>query len=55
MDNNDKSIPDYESTVRSNENLRDKMEGVVNEPNRFNSMENQKRDNVPNNLVQSVD
>lgn len=56
MNNDETKIPNYEQTVRSNENLRDKMEGRVNEPNRFRSTENQKRDNdVSNNSIQSMD
>lgn len=57
MNNDTNKVPDYETTVRSSENLRDKMEGTVNEPNRFRSMENQERNtNIPeNNRIQSVD
>lgn len=60
--NNDKdSIHDYETTVRSSENLRDKMEGSVNEPNRFKSTENSHENcgSCPHssvcNLTQSID
>lgn len=35
---------DYEKTVRSNEDLRESMEGIVNEPNKDRSMENQQDD-----------
>lgn len=44
----------YERTVRSNEDLRNSMEGVINEPNKDMSMENQKSvENQKN--IQSVD
>lgn len=56
MNNDSNNIPNYESTVRSNENLRDKMEGVLNEPNRFKSTEDQKReDDSQNKPIQSMD
>lgn len=58
MNNDNSNIPNYEQTVRSNENLRDKMEGILNEPNRFRSMENEQRDNEKlsnNNPMQSID
>lgn len=54
MNNDSNTIPNYESTVRSNENLRDKMEGVVNEPNRFRSTEDNKRVDDSDKSAQSL-
>ncbi len=62
MNNDNNSIRDYETTVRSSENLRDKMEGSINEPNRFKSVENDHSDcgscphhNQCNKSIQSID
>lgn len=56
MNNDIKNIPDYETTVRSSENMRDKMEGILNEPNRFRSTENEKnQEDSSSNSIQSMD
>ena len=48
---------DYETMARSNENLRDKLEGKLNEPNLSKSTENTNGNcDVSNNpSIQSVD
>jgi len=62
MNNDNNSIRDYETTVRSGENLRDKIEGSINEPNRFKSTENHcsncgscQHSDKCNNSIQSID
>ena len=34
------NMSDYETTVRSNESIRDKMDGTMNEPQKTQSTEN---------------
>lgn len=33
-------MSDYETTIRSNESIRDRMDGVINEPQKSQSTEN---------------